>query len=66
MERSTGQLAGVGLPSGPLQLLRKFPVRMAAGWRESTLHSGWRPIYYCYKMLLSLWALSGVPRSGPT
>ena len=42
--------------------LREFPVQMAPGSRESTLHSGLRPIYYCYKMVLSLWALGGVPR----
>ncbi len=40
------------------------PVRMAESWRPSTLHSGWAPLYYCYKMLLALWALSGVPRRG--
>jgi glycosyltransferase involved in cell wall biosynthesis len=45
--------------------LREFAVQMAPGWRESTMHSGLRPLYYCYRMLLSLWALGGVPRSGP-
>ncbi len=39
--------------------IREVPVRMAAGVRESTLHSGWKPLYYAYKMLLSLWAVSG-------
>jgi glycosyltransferase involved in cell wall biosynthesis len=42
--------------------IQERPVRMAASWRPSTLHSGWAPLYYCYKMLLALWALSGVPR----
>ena len=32
------------------------PVRMLEAPRESTLHSGWKPIYYAYKMLLSVWA----------
>ena len=36
--------------------IREVPVQMAAGVRASTLHSGWKPIYYAYKMLLSLWA----------
>jgi glycosyltransferase involved in cell wall biosynthesis len=31
-------------------------VRMHPSARESTLHAGWRPLYYVYKMLLSLWA----------
>lgn len=39
--------------------IREVPVQMAAGVRESTLHSGWKPLYYVYKMLLSLWAVSG-------
>jgi hypothetical protein len=39
--------------------VREHPVRMAQGHRPSTLHSGWRPLYYVYKMLLSLWAASG-------
>ena len=39
-------------------------VRMAPSARVSTLHSGWKPIYYVYKMLLSLWAASGDRRSG--
>jgi len=38
------------------------PVRMRAEVRDSTLHSGWKPIYYAYKMLLSLWAASGEGR----
>lgn len=40
--------------------IREIPVHMAAGTRPSTLHSGWKPLYYVYKMLLSLWA------GGPT
>src|SRR5690606_32273893 len=31
----------------------EHPVRMAAGSRPSTLHGGWKPLYYVYKMLLS-------------
>lgn len=38
-------------------------VQMAASARASTLHSGWKPVYYAYKMLLSLWASAG--RSAP-
>jgi glycosyltransferase involved in cell wall biosynthesis len=34
----------------------EVPTRMAAGTRPSTLHSGWKPLYYVYKMLLSIWA----------
>jgi glycosyltransferase involved in cell wall biosynthesis len=36
--------------------IREIPVRMATGSRPSTLHSGWKPLYYTYKMLLSIWA----------
>jgi len=36
----------------------EVPTRMAAGTRPSTLHSGWKPLYYVYKMLLSIWAAS--------
>jgi hypothetical protein len=39
--------------------IREVPVQMAASVRASTLHSGWKPLYYAYKMLLSLWAVSG-------
>ena len=39
--------------------VREHPVRMAQGARPSTLHSGWKPLYYSYKMLLSMWAASG-------
>jgi glycosyltransferase involved in cell wall biosynthesis len=42
--------------------LRELPVRMAAGARPSTLHSGWKPVYYVYKMLLSTWAGTGTGR----
>lgn len=35
-------------------VLREVPVRMAPGARASTLHSGWKPLYYVYKMLLSI------------
>jgi glycosyltransferase involved in cell wall biosynthesis len=38
------------------------PVRMAASPRGSLLHAGLAPIYYVYKMLLSLWAASASPR----
>lgn len=37
----------------------EVPVQMAPSARASTLHSGWKPVYYAYKMLLSLWAGSG-------
>jgi glycosyltransferase involved in cell wall biosynthesis len=43
--------------------IREVPVQMAASVRESSLHSGWKPVYYAYKMLLSLWA--GSSRSTP-
>jgi glycosyltransferase involved in cell wall biosynthesis len=36
--------------------IAECPVRMHPSARESTLHAGWRPFYYVYKMLLSLWA----------
>jgi glycosyltransferase involved in cell wall biosynthesis len=39
--------------------LREHPVRMAPGVRPSTLHAGWKPLYYVYKMLLSMWAGTG-------
>ena len=38
--------------------IREVPVQMSAGVRTSTLHSGWKPLYYAYKMLLSLWAVT--------
>ena len=41
-------------------------VAMAKSERESTLHGGLAPVYYAYKMLLSLWAASSHPRSGAT
>lgn len=37
------------------------PVHMAASPRASLLHSGLAPVYYVYKMLLSVWAASGRP-----
>jgi glycosyltransferase involved in cell wall biosynthesis len=39
------------------------PVSMAPSPRPSMLHSGWMPVYYAYRMLLSLWAVSTAPRS---
>lgn len=44
-------------------VVREVPVRMAPGARASTLHSGWKPLYYVYKMLLSTWVASGRPES---
>ena len=38
--------------------VRECSVEMAPSVRASTLHGGLRPIYYVYKMLLSLWATS--------
>jgi len=38
------------------------PVVMSKSERASTLHSGLRPLYYVYKMLLSTWAISGTYR----
>ena len=37
-------------------------VKMTAGYRESLLHSGWKPFYYVYRMMLSLWAASATQR----
>jgi len=34
------------------------PVRMSESVRASTLHSGLAPLYYVYKMMLSVWAAS--------
>jgi glycosyltransferase involved in cell wall biosynthesis len=42
--------------------LMDHAVDMAQGSRPSTLHSGWMPVYYAYRMVLSLWALAAVPR----
>lgn len=39
------------------------PVRMQASPRTSSLHAGFAPIYYVYKMLLSIWAASARPSS---
>ena len=44
--------------------LAEHPVEMEPSPRPSMLHSGWLPFYYAYRMMLSLWALSAVPRSG--
>ncbi len=38
--------------------LGERPVSMTRGVRPSSLHAGLAPIYYVYKMLLSLWAAS--------
>ncbi len=35
---------------------------MAKSPRVSLLHAGIAPVYYVYKMLLSLWAASAQPR----
>lgn len=35
-------------------------VRMLAGERASSLHSGWKPLYYIYRTLLAIWVASGV------
>jgi hypothetical protein len=40
-------------------------VEMSKSERASTLHSGWRPIYYVYKMLLSSWSMSSKRHRGP-
>ncbi len=42
--------------------LCEVPVTMRPSPRPSMLHSGWMPVYYAYRMLLSLWALSAIPR----
>jgi len=42
--------------------IREIPVRMLASPRASTLHGGTRTLYYVYKMLLSIWAVSGSRR----
>jgi glycosyltransferase involved in cell wall biosynthesis len=41
------------------------PVTMAASLRASSLHSGWAPLYYVYKMLLSVWAASMSAKKSP-
>jgi glycosyltransferase involved in cell wall biosynthesis len=46
-------------------VVREVPVRMAAAARASTLHSGWKPLYYVYKMLLSIWTVTST-RRGPS
>jgi glycosyltransferase involved in cell wall biosynthesis len=40
------------------------PVAMAASARPSKLHAGLAPIYYVYKMLLSVWASTSPPKDG--
>jgi len=40
------------------------PVSMRESPRVSSLHSGLAPLFYVYKMLLSLWATSTRPRRG--
>ncbi len=42
--------------------IQEEPVEMAPSPRPSMLHSGWMPVYYAYRMLLSLWAVSAAPR----
>ncbi len=37
-------------------------VQMSEGVRPSTMHGGWGSFYYVYKMLLSIWAVSGSRR----
>jgi glycosyltransferase involved in cell wall biosynthesis len=39
----------------------ELPVEMAPGLRPSSLHGGLAPLYYFYKMLLSLWATAQRP-----
>lgn len=39
------------------------PVVMSASPRASTLHSGLAPVYYVYKMMLSVWAVSSTDRA---
>lgn len=47
--------------------IREVAVQMAPSARTSTLHSGWKPLYYAYKMLLSLWAVTSQrPTQQPT
>jgi glycosyltransferase involved in cell wall biosynthesis len=43
--------------------IREVAVQMAPSARASTLHSGWKPLYYAYKMLLSLWAVTSGPHT---
>lgn len=38
------------------------PVHMAPSPRPSLLHAGWAPVYYVYKMSLSLWAAASARR----
>jgi len=45
--------------------VRERSVEMSEGSRASTLHGGLRPLYYVYRMLLSLLAVSGEPPGPP-
>jgi glycosyltransferase involved in cell wall biosynthesis len=38
--------------------IAECPVEMSAGLRASSLHVGLKPVYYVYKMLISIWAAS--------
>ena len=42
--------------------VRERAVQMEPSERESSLHSGWKPLYYCYRMMLSLVAASAAAR----
>jgi hypothetical protein len=42
--------------------ISEVAVHMRPSPRPSMLHSGWMPIYYAYRMLLSLWALGAVSK----
>ncbi len=41
------------------------PVEMSESPRTSSLHAGLAPVYYVYKMLLSIWAASAPPPGRP-
>ena len=45
--------------------IRECPVSMSTSNRRSKIHGGLRPIYYVYKMILSLW-LAGSVRADKT
>jgi len=42
------------------------PVTMSPSLRASSLHSGLAPLYYVYKMILSVWAASAKPTHPPS
>jgi glycosyltransferase involved in cell wall biosynthesis len=42
------------------------PVTMSPSVRASVLHSGLAPLYYAYKMILSVWAASAKPTRPPS